>query len=47
MALSYCIAASSHPAHQQYHDTEHGFPLRDDAALFMSRLHALTLRGRR
>jgi DNA-3-methyladenine glycosylase I len=34
MALSYCLAASSHPAHQQYHDTEYGFPLRDDAALF-------------
>jgi DNA-3-methyladenine glycosylase I len=34
MALSYCQAASSHPAHQHYHDTEYGFPLRDDAALF-------------
>lgn len=34
MALSYCLAASSHPAHQQYHNTEYGFPLHDDAALF-------------
>ena len=34
MGLSYCDAATSHPLHQRYHDTEYGFPLRDDAALF-------------
>ena len=34
MGLSYCDAAASHPLHQRYHDTEYGFPLRDDAALF-------------
>jgi DNA-3-methyladenine glycosylase I len=32
--FSYCQAAGSHPAHQAYHDTEYGFPLRDDNALF-------------
>jgi DNA-3-methyladenine glycosylase I len=32
--FSYCQAAGSHPAHQVYHDTEYGFPLRDDNALF-------------
>lgn len=32
--MSYCDAAPSHPLHQAYHDTEYGFPLRDDAALF-------------
>lgn len=30
---SYCDAAS-HPVHAAYHDTEYGFPVRDDAALF-------------
>ena len=34
MGVSYCEAAASHPLHQRYHDTEYGFPLRDDAALF-------------
>lgn len=32
-AMSYCTAAASHPLHQAYHDSEYGFPLRDDAAL--------------
>lgn len=32
-APSYCDAAS-HPVHASYHDTEYGFPVRDDAALF-------------
>ena len=31
-APSYCDAAS-HPVHAAYHDDEHGFPVRDDAAL--------------
>ena len=31
-ARSYCDAAS-HPVHAAYHDTEHGFPVADDAAL--------------
>lgn len=32
-APSYCDAAA-HPVHAAYHDDEHGFPVRDDAALF-------------
>jgi DNA-3-methyladenine glycosylase I len=31
---SYCDAAPGHPFHGPYHDHEHGFPLRADAALF-------------
>lgn len=31
---SYCAFAPSHPLHKAYHDTQYGFPLRDDAALF-------------
>jgi DNA-3-methyladenine glycosylase I len=31
--LSYCSAASA-PFHGPYHDTEYGFPVRDDAVLF-------------
>ena len=31
---SYCEAAIGHPFHQPYHDTEYGFPQRDDAVLF-------------
>jgi DNA-3-methyladenine glycosylase I len=31
---SYCDAAPGHPYHGPYHDTEYGFPLDDDAALF-------------
>lgn len=34
MSLSYCEFAPSHPIHRIYHDTEYGFPLRDDRALF-------------
>lgn len=33
-AASYCDAAAGHPFHGPYHDTEYGFPLRDDDALF-------------
>ncbi len=32
--MSYCEVAPGHPYHGPYHDTEYGFPLRDDAALF-------------
>ena len=30
----YCRVAPGHPFHGPYHDTEYGFPLRDDAGLF-------------
>ncbi len=32
--MSYCDYALDHPLHQPYHDTEYGFPLREDSALF-------------
>jgi DNA-3-methyladenine glycosylase I len=32
--LSYCEAAAGHPVHGPYHDSEYGFPLREDDALF-------------
>ena len=32
--MSYCDAAPGHPWHGPYHDTEYGFPSRDDAVLF-------------
>jgi DNA-3-methyladenine glycosylase I len=32
--VTYCEAAAGHPYHGPYHDTEYGFPLMDDAALF-------------
>jgi DNA-3-methyladenine glycosylase I len=31
---SYCSFAGSDPLHKAYHDTEYGFPARDDAVLF-------------
>lgn len=31
---TYCTVAPGHPFHGPYHDTEYGFPLRDDAGLF-------------
>jgi DNA-3-methyladenine glycosylase I len=35
MELSgYCAAAPGHPLHGPYHDTEYGFPQRDDTVLF-------------
>lgn len=34
MAATYCAAAPGHPFHGPYHDTEYGFPSRDDAVLF-------------
>jgi len=33
VGLSYCDVAPGHPQHGPYHDTEYGFPLRDDAGL--------------
>jgi DNA-3-methyladenine glycosylase I len=32
--MTYCLSAPGHPVHGPYHDTEYGFPLRDDAGLF-------------
>jgi len=34
MSETYCAAAPGHPFHGPYHDTEYGFPSRDDAVLF-------------
>ena len=34
MAASYCDAAPGHPVHGPYHDSEYGFPSRDDGVLF-------------
>src|SRR5271154_424116 len=34
MSQTYCDAAPGHPFHGAYHDTEYGFPSRDDAVLF-------------
>lgn len=31
---SYCEIARARPVHRSFHDTEHGFPIRDEAALF-------------
>lgn len=33
MAASYCEFAQTHPLHRVYHDTEYGFPVRDDSVL--------------
>ena len=33
MGRSYCELAPGHPFHGAWHDTEYGFPVRDDAAL--------------
>ncbi len=33
MPATYCQFARAHLLHQIYHDTEHGFPIRDDNAL--------------
>ena len=32
--MSYCDIAPGHPFHGPYHDTEYGFPVHDDDALF-------------
>jgi DNA-3-methyladenine glycosylase I len=34
MAETYCDVAPGHPFHGPYHDTEYGFPSREDAVLF-------------
>jgi DNA-3-methyladenine glycosylase I len=34
VSLAYCAAAPGHPQHGPYHDTEYGFPSRDDRVLF-------------
>jgi DNA-3-methyladenine glycosylase I len=34
MSAAYCAAAPGHPHHGPYHDTEYGFPQRDDRVLF-------------
>ena len=34
MAETYCAAAPGHPFHGPYHDSEYGFPSRDDKVLF-------------
>lgn len=34
MSAEYCRLAPGHPFHGAYHDTEYGFPARDDAVLF-------------
>lgn len=31
---SYCDFARGHPRHGPYHDTQYGFPHRDEAVLF-------------
>ncbi len=30
----YCDVAPGHPFHGPYHDSEYGFPVRDDSVLF-------------
>jgi len=32
--VDYCAMARGHPVHQAYHDTEYGFPSRDENVLF-------------
>ena len=34
MSATYCRAAPGHPLHGPYHDTEYGFPSRDENVLF-------------
>jgi DNA-3-methyladenine glycosylase I len=34
MSAAYCAMAPGHPFHGLYHDTEYGFPARDDRVLF-------------
>jgi DNA-3-methyladenine glycosylase I len=34
VSAAYCLAAPGHPLHGSYHDTEYGFPSRDEAVLF-------------
>ena len=32
--VDYCAMAKGHPVHESYHDTEYGFPARDEKVLF-------------
>ena len=34
MSRAYCEMAPNHPVHASYHDTEYGFPVEDEQALF-------------
>jgi DNA-3-methyladenine glycosylase I len=34
MSAAYCRMAPGHPVHGHYHDTEYGFPARDESVLF-------------
>ena len=34
MSREYCEIAPNHPVHASYHDTEYGFPITDERALF-------------
>jgi DNA-3-methyladenine glycosylase I len=34
VSAAYCLAAPENPLHGPYHDTEYGFPARDEAVLF-------------
>src|SRR5436309_168809 len=34
MSAAYCRAAPGHPLHGPYHDSEYGFPAKDEAVLF-------------
>jgi DNA-3-methyladenine glycosylase I len=34
MSAAYCRLAPGHPVHGRYHDTEYGFPARDESVLF-------------
>jgi DNA-3-methyladenine glycosylase I len=34
MSAAYCRMAPGHPVHGRYHDTEYGFPARDESVLF-------------
>jgi DNA-3-methyladenine glycosylase I len=34
VSAAYCLAAPSHPWHGPYHDSEYGFPAKDESVLF-------------
>src|SRR5882672_1987104 len=34
MSAAYCLAAPAHPLHGPYHDSEYGFPAKDESVLF-------------
>src|SRR3546814_16040744 len=45
MATTYCDFAPGHPLHGPYHDTEYGFPQRDESVLFERLLLAINQAG--